>query len=422
MILVSFINVSLIDWIWVTGSFPGVKVTLLDPKLINSKNKNKYFCQMQKIYLDNAATTPLNPEVVEVMCEQLRDNFGNPSSTHEYGRKARVLMESTRKQIAAFFRCSPSQVLFTSGGSEADNLVLQNAARNWGIRRFISSEIEHHAVLHALDALKKDFEVTVDFVRINGFGEIDLEHLTTLLQSSNEPCMVSLMMVNNEIGNVLNASEVSALCKEHGALFHSDTVQGIGHVEFDLERTPIDFIAASAHKFHGPKGVGFAIVPKGKHIEPLIHGGEQEMGTRAGTENTHSIAGMGKALQMALENFRKDRAYVSGLKQYFIDELTKNFEAIEFNGRSADPEKSAFHILSVRFPKDIPMLLFNLDLNGIAASGGSACQSGSNKGSHVLSAMLDEKESEKTSVRFSFSKHNTRQEIDRVIEVLKDLI
>lgn len=377
---------------------------------------------MQKIYLDNAATTPLNPEVVEVICDQLRENFGNPSSTHEYGRKARALLESTRKDIAARFRCSPSQVLFTSGGSEADNLVLQNAARNWGIKRFISSEIEHHAVLHALDALKEENDVTVDWVRIDACGEIDLKHLKELLESSDAPCLVSLMLVNNEIGNLLDASEVSRLCKLHGALFHSDTVQGIGHVDFNLQNTPIDFVAASAHKFHGPKGVGFAIVPKGTHVEPLIHGGEQEMGTRAGTENTHSIAGMGKALQMTLDNYEKDCSYVGGLKQYFIEQLSSNFKGIEFNGRSASREKSAFHILSVRFPKDVPMLLFNLDLNGIAASGGSACQSGSNKGSHVLSAILDKKESEKTSVRFSFSKHNTRQEIDRVVEVLKDLI
>lgn len=416
------IRESFIKWIWVPGSFFAVKVILLHPKLINPKNKNKYFCEMQKIYLDNAATTPLNPEVVEVMCDQLRDNFGNPSSTHEYGRKARALLERTRKEIAAYFKCSPSQVLFTSGGSEADNLVLQNAARNWGIKRFISSAIEHHAVLHALDAIKMENDVAVDMVRIDAHGEVDLEHLKQLLESSDVRSLVSLMMVNNEIGNLLNVSEVSALCKEHGALFHSDTVQGIGHVDFNLEDNPIDFIAASAHKFHGPKGVGFAIVPKGTHIEPLIHGGEQEMGTRAGTENTHSIAGMGKALQMALDNFETDREYVSDLKKYFIEQLRNNFNGIEFNGRSADAEKSAFHILSVRFPKDVPMLLFNLDLNGISASGGSACQSGSNKGSHVLSAILDEKESEKTSVRFSFSKHNTRQEIDRVIEVLKDLI
>lgn len=377
---------------------------------------------MQKIYLDNAATTPLNPEVVEVMCDQLQNNFGNPSSTHEYGRKARALLENTRKQIATYFKCAPSQVLFTSGGSEADNLVLQNAARTWGIKRFISSKIEHHAVLHALDAIEKEHNVVVDFVRIDAFGDVDLDHLRELLESSDDPSLVSLMMVNNEIGNLLNTAAVSSLCKEHGALFHSDTVQGIGHVSFNLENTPIDFVAASAHKFHGPKGVGFAIVPKGTQIEPLIHGGEQEMGTRAGTENTHSIAGMGKALQMALEHYEKDREYVSALKRYFIEKLRKNFKGIAFNGRSTDPERGAFHILSVRLPKNVPMLLFNLDLKGIAASGGSACQSGSNKGSHVLSAILDDKESEKTSVRFSFSKHNTREEIDRVIEVLKEVI
>ena len=377
---------------------------------------------MQKIYLDNAATTPLNPEVVDVMCEQLQDNFGNPSSTHEYGRRARALLEKTRKQIASAFKCSPSQVLFTSGGSEADNLVLQNAARHWGIKRFISSSIEHHAVLHALDALKEEQDIEVDFVNLDPQGNVDLGHLKELLESSDDLTLVSLMLVNNEIGNLLDANSVSELCKEYGALFHSDTVQGIGHVDFDLERTPIDFIAASAHKFHGPKGVGFAIVPKGRSIEPLIHGGEQEMGTRAGTENTHSIAGMGAALQMALENFEEDRRYVGGLKQYFVGELEQHFEGVEFNGTSSDPEKSAFHILSVRFPKDIPMLLFNLDLQGIAASGGSACQSGSNKGSHVLSSILSEEEAKNSSVRFSFSKHNTQEEIDRVIQVLKDLI
>ena len=377
---------------------------------------------MRKIYLDNAATTPLNQEVVDVICEVLSDNFGNPSSTHEMGRKARALLESNRKAIAKYFKCSPSQVLFTSGGSEADNLVLQNAARHWGIKRFISSPIEHHAVLHALDAIQQEQGVSVDYVRLNSFGEVDLNHFEDLLSTSEEPCLVSLMLVNNEIGNLLQVEEVSRLCKEHGALFHSDTVQGIGHVDLDLESTPIDFLAASAHKFHGPKGVGFAIVPKGTSIEPLIHGGAQEMGTRAGTENTHSIAGMGLALQMTLDNYEKDREYVGGLKQYFIDTLKENFEGVQFNGRSADLAKSAFHILSVRFPREIPMLLFNLDLNGIAASGGSACQSGSNKGSHVLSSILEESESKKTSVRFSFSRHNTREELDQVIDVLKELI
>ena len=253
---------------------------------------------------------------------------------------------------------------------------------------------------------------------------VDAEDLARVLDAcgSHPPALVSVMLVNNEIGNILNASEVSRLWLKYNALFQSDTVQGIGHVNFDLQQVPIDFIAASAHKFHGPKGVGFAIVKKGMDFEPLIHGGEQEMGTRAGTENTHSIAGMDKALSMAFNNFEKDRDYVGSLKSYFIEQLQRNFEGIRFNGRSADPERSAFHILSVRFQREIPMLLFSLDLKGIAASGGSACQSGSNKGSHVLAAILDDKESEKTSVRFSFSRHNTREEIDKVIDALKDLV
>jgi len=377
---------------------------------------------MQKIYLDNAATTPLNPEVIEVMCRHLSENFGNPSSTHEFGRKARAALERARKNIAACYKCSPSQVIFTSGGSEADNLVLKNAVHNWGVRRIISSRIEHHAVLHSLEALERNEHVEVEFVRLNEFGDLDLQHLEELLSEPDKPSLVSLMLVNNEIGNVLDASEVGRICREHDALFHSDTVQGIGHVHFDLELTPIDFIAASAHKFHGPKGVGFAIVKKGMNFEPLIHGGEQEMGTRAGTENTHSIAGMDKALSMALDNFEEDRAYVGGLKAYFIEQLKTRIQGIRFNGRSSEPEKSAFHILSVRFPKNIPMLLFNLDLKGIAASGGSACQSGSNKGSHVLTAILDEAEAAKTSVRFSFSRHNTREEIDQAIDALVELV
>jgi cysteine desulfurase len=245
---------------------------------------------MHRIYLDNAATSPLDKEVIEVICEQLRDNFGNPSSTHECGRKARAMLETVRKDIATSFKCAPSQVIFTSGGSEADNLVLQNAARNWGIKRFISSRIEHHAVLHSIENLSKEYGIEVDYVDLDEFGDIDLQHLEEMLSRSEESCLVSLMMVNNEIGNILNTKEVSRLCREYGALFHSDTVQGIGHVDFDLQSIPIDFIAASAHKFHGPKGVGFAIVRKDMPIEPLIYGGEQEMGARPGTENTHSIA------------------------------------------------------------------------------------------------------------------------------------
>jgi cysteine desulfurase len=243
-----------------------------------------------------------------------------------------------------------------------------------------------------------------------------------LLEDQSLKSLVSLMLVNNELGNILDIDKIVEICKKNNALFHSDTVQGIAHVPIDLQKTPIDFIAASAHKFHGPKGVGFAVFKKGFGIVPLLHGGEQERGARAGTENTHSIIGMEKALSIAVDHFEEHKNYINGLKQYFIDQLTENFNDISFNGNSNDLEKSAFHILNVRFNKDYPMLLFSLDLKGIAASGGSACQSGSNKGSHVLNTILSGEDSLKTSVRFSFSKYNTKEEIDYVIEVLKEII
>lgn len=355
------------------------------------------------------------------MTENLAHNFGNPSSSHEFGRKARAAVEQVRKDIAACFGCAPSQVIFTAGGSEADNLVLYNAANHWGVERVISSEIEHHAVLHTLEALQKTKGLDLSFVRLNEKGDVDLEDLERLLGESGKKTLVSLMMVNNEIGNILDIKSVAALCKTYGALFHSDTVQAIGHVPFDLKEVPVDFIAASAHKFHGPKGVGFCIANKTLGLHPMLHGGEQEMGLRAGTENTHGIIGMGKALELALAHLEQDKKYILGLKSYFIEQLRKCIPGVDFNGRSNDLEKGAFHILNVRFPKEASMLLFQLDLEGIAASGGSACQSGSNKGSHVLGAILDEKEAEKTSVRFSFSRFNTREELDKVIEVL-DLV
>jgi cysteine desulfurase len=252
-------------------------------------------------------------------------------------------------------------------------------------------------------------------------GEINYNQLDEILGESEKKTLVSLMHVNNELGNILNVDTVIKMCEAHGALFHSDTVQGIGHVPLDLTKSPIHFITASAHKFHGPKGVGFAIIKKGFKIEPILHGGEQERGARAGTENTHSIIGMDKALTMAMEHFNQDKAYIAGLKQYFIEQIKARIKGIAFNGLSADMHKSAFHILNVRFPKQMPMLLFNLDLKGIAASGGSACQSGSNKGSHVLGAILDKEASNHTSVRFSFSKFNTKEEIDYTISEIEKL-
>lgn len=377
---------------------------------------------MQKIYFDNAATTPLDKEVVQVMTEHMLNNFGNPSSSHEFGRKAKAQVETARKHIASYFNCSASEVIFTAGGSEADNLILFNAVKNLGIERIISSPIEHHAVLHTIEALKKDFGIEVDYLSVDQQGEIDYHELENKLKSSAKKSLVSLMQVNNEIGNILDIDKVSKLCRDNGALFHSDTVQGIAHVPIDLQLSPIDFMVASAHKFHGPKGVGFAIIKKGFKIEPMLHGGEQEMGTRAGTENTHSILGLDKALEIAMDHYASDKIYISGIKEYFIEQLRKKVPEVYFNGLSADFERSAFHILNVRFPVDKPMLLFNLDLKGIAASGGSACQSGSSKGSHVLAALLNEEDAKHTSVRFSFSKFNTKEEVDIVTSAIASIL
>lgn len=376
---------------------------------------------MQKIYLDNAATTPLDSEVIKVMTEHLTHNFGNPSSTHEYGRKAKVVVETARKNIAAYFKCSPLEVIFTAGGSEADNLILFNAVKNLGVRRIVSSPIEHHAVLHTIEALKASFGIEVEYLNVDDKGEININELRETLQNNTSKTLVSLMQVNNEIGNILDVDRICKICKEQAALFHSDTVQAIGHVQLNLRVTPIDFMAASAHKFHGPKGVGFAIVNKEYPMQAMLHGGEQEMGSRAGTENTHSIAGMDKALSLIMDNFDKDSRYILELKKYFIEELKNRIEGIAFNGLSADLKSSAFHILNVRFPFEKPMMLFTLDLKGIAASGGSACQSGSNKGSHVLQGILNDKEAKKTSVRFSFSKFNTKEEIDIVVAELEKI-
>ena len=377
---------------------------------------------MQPVYFDNAATTPIDKEVIQVITQSMEEIYGNPSSAHQIGRKAKAVVENSRKNIAKMFGCSASEITFTAGGSEADNLILRNAVVNLGVRRIITSAIEHHAVLHTIEALKEEFSISIDYVNVNEHGDIDFEHLVRLLQSDEIKTLVSLMFVNNEIGNVLELEKIGELCKENGAYFHSDTVQGIAHAPLDLSKTDIDFITASAHKFHGPKGVGFAFIRRGIGIHPILLGGEQEKGARAGTENTHNIVGMEKALILGLENFEKDKAYVNSLKTYFIEQLKSNFPDIQFNGRSAELEKCAFHILNVRFSRDIPMLLFSLDLKGIAASGGSACQSGSNKGSHVLNTILSSDDALNTSVRFSFSKYNTLDEVDYTIGVLREII
>jgi len=377
---------------------------------------------MKAIYLDNAATTKIDEEVVSLMVSSMQENFGNPSSTHQFGRKAKAAVETARKNIAKHFNVSATEIVFTAGGTEADNLILNNAVLNLGVQRIITSKIEHHAVLHTCEFLEKSQHITLDFVNVDEYGSIDLVHLEELLATSNTKTLVSLMHINNEIGNILNVDEISAICKKHDALFHSDTVQVIGHYKLDLKETPIDFMVASAHKFHGPKGVGFTYFKKGFGILPMLHGGDQERGARSSTENVHSILGMEKALSIAMNHLEKDRNYIESLKLYFISELKNLSEKIEFNGLSSNLDKSSFTILNVRFPVMNAMLLFSLDMAGIAVSGGSACQSGSNKGSHVLAEILNESDADKTSVRFSFSKFTTKEELDMTVSKLKELL
>lgn len=377
---------------------------------------------MKTIYLDNASTTPIDPSVIQIMQESMQDNFGNPSSTHQYGRKAKNLVENARRSIANLLRVSASEIIFTAGGTEADNLVLYNAVTNLAVKRIISSRIEHHAVTNTIDFLKETHSITVEYVNINSSGVVSLDHLAALLMSCKKKTLVSLMYINNEIGNILPLKAVCNLCNKHKALFHSDTVQGIGHYEIDLQRTPIDFIVASAHKFHGPKGVGFAYFKKGYGIQPMLHGGNQEKGARSGTENIHNILGMEKALILASKTLDKDTSAMNSLKFYFISALKTLHPQIRFNGNSGHINESSCTILNVLFPVSNKMLLFELDLHGIAVSGGSACQSGSNAGSHVLNEVLDEKDKNFSSIRFSFSRYTTKSELDYTLLKLKKLL
>ena len=377
---------------------------------------------MKKVYLDNAATTAIDSSVIEVMHRSMQENFGNPSSSHQYGRKAKNLIENARINIANLFHVTASEIIFTAGGTEADNLILQNAVTNLGIERIISSKIEHHAVSHTIDFLKDKYSIDTEYVSINSSGEISLDHLEKLLKKSKKKTLVSLMFINNEIGNILPINNVCDLCDKYQALFHSDTVQAIGHYSINLQNTPIDFMVASAHKFHGPKGVGFAFFKKGFGIQPLFHGGNQEKGARSSTENVHGILGMEKALLLATDTLEADKSNMNSLKLYFINSLKKLSSKIRFNGMSSKLEESSCTILNVLLPISNEMLIFNLDLHGIAASGGSACQSGSNKGSHVLHEILDQKDKELSSIRFSFSRFTNKDEIDYTISKIKELL
>ena len=387
---------------------------------MNTFSNNSYQC-----YFDNAATTRVRDEVAEKIVDVLKNNYGNPSSTHSYGRPSKSLIELSRKEIAAHLNVSASEIIFTSGGTEADNLILRSAARDLKIRHFISSKIEHHAVTHTLDELEKDYNVKVSFVNLNKNGEVDYKNLNELLANSKDRCMVSLMHINNEIGNMLDLEKVSNICLEHKALFHSDTVQSVGHYNIDLSKTKVDFIVASAHKFHGPKGIGFAYINKSSQLRPLIFGGMQERGYRAGTESVHNIVGMSEALNISMEKLEEEKKYISELKSYFIKKLKSSIKGVEFNGLSGDMNKSTYTLLNVQFPIEqskAEMFLFKLDLKGIACSKGSACQSGSDAGSHVLNEVLSSEELNKVSLRFSLSIYNKKEDIDIAVNEIVDLL
>ncbi len=380
---------------------------------------------MEAVYFDNAATTKLRNEVVETMYECLLNNFGNASSTHSFGRESKVTVEQCRKDIATHFGITASEIVFTSGGTEADNLVLQSCVRDFGVTHIITSKIEHHAVLHTVEYLERNFNVSVDYVAVEKSGQVSLSHLEELLQKSDDKTLVSLMHVNNEIGSILPVDQVGKLCREHNALFHTDAVQSIGHFNLNLNELPIDFLAASAHKFHGPKGVGFAIIRKGNDVKPMILGGEQERGCRAGTEAVHNILGMTKALNIAYQELEKDKKHITALKNHFVTSLKQMIPEVVFNGDSQQATTNTYTIVNVCLPvskEKGTLLLFQLDLKGIACSKGSACQSGSDKGSHVLAEILSDDEMTRPSIRFSFSIFNTIEEVDYVVETLSELV
>ncbi len=379
---------------------------------------------MKTIYLDNAATTQMRMEVIDRMTEVMKSSFGNASSTHSYGRSSKAVIENSRKRIASHFNVSASEIVFTSGGTEADNLVLNSAVRDLGVQEIITSKIEHHAILHTIDQLVKTHSISVQYLNVDKKGVVDYNQLESVLKSDKKQ-LVSLMHVNNEIGNKLDIKRVADLCNANDVLFHSDTVQSIGHYELNLEEISIDYLAASAHKFHGPKGVGFAFIRKNSGLKPLIFGGEQERGFRAGTESIHNIVGLDEALKLSYDNLESERSYILGLKTYFIEQLIKIFPNTTFNGDCSNHENSTYTLVNVCLPiapEKAPLLQFQLDLKGIACSKGSACQSGSSQNSHVLSEILSEEDLLKPSVRFSFSTFNTKDDLDYTISVLKEFI
>ncbi len=374
----------------------------------------------QRIYLDNAATTSLDPQVLEAMMPYLTEKFGNPSSIYSYGRETRLAIENARKSVAKILNAHPAEIFFTSGGTESSNTAISASVRDLGCTHIISSEIEHHATLHTVEELRCRGEAELSYVKLMADGGIDLENLEELLSGHQAKTLVTLMHANNEIGTLLNLHAVGNLCKKYGAIFHSDTVQTVGHFPIDLRNTPVHFITGAGHKFHGPKGVGLLYINENIKIKPYIHGGGQERNMRAGTENLYGIVGFAKALEIATADYEKDSEYIRGLKMYSMQQLSSHIKGVVFNGNPTG--NSLYTVLSVSFPKteNSEMLLFNLDINNICASGGSACTSGAEQGSHVIRAVNHNPN--QITVRFSFSKHNTREEIDILVEKLKEVL
>jgi cysteine desulfurase len=372
------------------------------------------------VYLDNAATTPLDPEVFEAMRPFLIDDFGNPSSTHSHGRKVRAAIESARKKVASLLNCTPGEIIFTSGGTEADNTLISSGIRTYGLQHIISSPIEHHAVTHTIDQLVKYGGVTLHHVELDKDGHVNLDSLQSLLKTFPK-AIVSLMHANNEVGNLLDIRKVAELCDAHDAFFHSDTVQTVGHYRHDLKELKVCGITGAAHKFHGPKGIGFMYLKKGRKIDPILHGGAQERNMRGGTENVYGIVGLAKALEIAYRDMDEHERYIRKLKSRMIERLKAEVPGVSFHGDSANLDRSLYTVLNVSLPEsdDNDMLLFNLDLQGISASGGSACSSGASTGSHVLGALYPG--SKRGAVRFSFSKYNTENDIDFAVDKLSEI-
>jgi cysteine desulfurase len=375
---------------------------------------------MSRIYFDNAATTALDKEVLDAMLPYMTTHFGNPSSIYSYGRETRLAIETARKTVAKLLNAHPGEIFFTSGATESNNTAILSAIRDLGCRHIISSPIEHHAVLHTVEHYGVEDGLSYSYVKLLPDGHIDLHDLEEQLASQGKRCLVSLMHANNEIGNLLPIKAVGQLCNKYNAIFHSDCVQTVGHYPIDLRKIPIHFISATGHKFHGPKGAGILYINDNVKVKPFLYGGAQERNMRAGTENLYGIVGFARALELAMANHEKDSKYVQSLKTYMIDQLQQKIKGVVFNGDYNG--SSLYTILSAAFPKTekSEMILFNLDINNICASGGSACTSGADQGSHVIRAINNNPNL--VTVRFSFSKHNNKEEIDTVIAKLGELI